>query len=696
MHHFSLRQLERGATRARMDRLSDCVERGDWPGAYAVAKELAVDRDYVPKHQFLQSTLTPQLLTALLPTITDALWTAQAAFDVLRTAESVQLAKLALPLAITALDAATDESPLLLDLIHQQDTAHAREKFQELMREDDRVRSICVIRKAVLQYQDRLNTWESIWGHTVVAPASHDDPTDEEATGWDELDIPSSPPQVPDPSHPTLRQFLDRDLLPLALSFAASAQLSSLTAICFRHSTTLWPHRQRIIDAIPEWSDPAEYVALLSKVDSAGREERWEGRPHRAEDWIEGLWPTIPFTTPPVSPEALSSYYANRITKIANLGLVAESLSLVQHCASHGIPGLDALGEELSLLHKLAHDRPGSAETDEEFTLARWREMSNEEVVYAYLAYSTPATVTRDIRRLVMPFLYLRESRMEKLGTPDPTLATKELYNYVLHLASSPPPRAPAAGKNKALGLLVAIFEGSKPTLAKSTRIIKNDEDLARLALASLYGCKDIASDAFVAMGAIFECLPAFEGADPAAEGAPPTTLFDLFPSSSSPTAHSLFAALQSFPASSLSAALDALDLHLATAETFSRYSLPIPLAWFLTSHADSKSQRAWATRMARTASSGGGARGEEGEGFESEDEWVALMEDMVGLCDEGDEGIMKKAFWLLDREEVLRIFFAGLLASGSTFITPSTVGTKLTNEDRIRIGEIPLSSRFG
>ena len=681
-----------------MEGLLQHCERGEWSLAQQLARKLDIGLDYVSKRQFLESTLTPQLLSTLLPTITDHDWVAKAAHNVIRTTNSLQLAKLATKLAFDALDQAIDQLPPLLDVIRQRDVRYGAEKLQDLMREDERVRSICVLRRAMLEYQDRLSTWESIWGHTDTVPPLSDDPMmdnddDEEESGWDQIDIPSPIP-ADDPSRPTLRQFLDRDLLPLALSLAASAQLASLTTICSRHSTLLWPHRVRIIDTIPEWEDPTSYVTVLSLVDMDGRERQWESQPWRTTtDWIEGLWPNVILDATPLSADALTTYYVDRISRIANLGLVAESLSLVQHCASRGIPGLDSIAEELSLLNKLVYDRPGSSDTEEEITLTRWRTMSNEEVVHAYLSYSTPATISRDIRRLVMPFLYLLESRSEKSSTPDPGLVNREIYSYVLHLASTPSQPPPA--KNLSLPLLVAIFEGSKPTLAKSSRIIRSDEDLARLALAALYGCRDIASEAFVAMGAIFECLPAFEGAD---ETHPSSNLFDLFPSSSLPTAHDLFTAFQSFSASSLSDSLDALDLHLATAETFSRYSAPVPLAWFLTSHSDSKAQRAWATRMARTASSGGGGRGGEEGGFESEDEWVVLMEDMVGLVEDEGEGeregeMMKKAFWLLDREEVLRIFFGGLLASGSTFSLPRfpdplSQTSVLTMMRRIRFGE--------
>ena len=259
-----------------------------------------------------------------------------------------------------------------------------------------------------------------------------------------------------------------------------------------------------------------------------------------------------------------------------------------------------------------------------------------------------PSTLPSDIRALVLPYLSVLESRLERAGTPDPELSNRHLYEYVLELASA-----------NALDFLVPIFDASKPTLFEGQRLIKSDEDLARLALACLYGSTDATSEGQASMGRIFECLPAFD------ESLLPPS-HNLFHLSSPITPTTLFAALHSFPPASLSRALDALDLHLATAETFLRYSVPGPLSWFLTSHDDAKAQRSWATRMARTSASGGGGRtGDEGE-FESEDEWEGLMEEMEGLVEGAEEQEMRKAFWLLEKEEVLRIFFGGLLASGS------------------------------
>ena len=127
-------------------------------------------------------------------------------------------------------------------------------------------------------------------------------------------------------------------------------------------------------------------------------------------------------------------------------------------------------------------------------------------VVRAYLAHSSPDSVARDITSLVMPYLFVLEARAERAGTPDPSLPTRLLYEYIL--------TAP-------LDLVAAIFDASKPTLPTSQRIIKNDEDMAKLALACLYASDSLTE--WPTMSSIFECLPVWdvrENEDPNDEAA--------------------------------------------------------------------------------------------------------------------------------------------------------------------------------
>jgi hypothetical protein len=106
---------------------------------------------------------------------------------------------------------------------------------------------------------------------------------------------------------------------------------------------------------------------------------------------------------------------------------------------------------------------------DEGHTLSGWSKMGPSEVIRSYLSHSTPATIVKNIQRLVIPYLFVLESRAERSGSPDSSLRNRLLYEYVV---------------NASLEIAAPIFEASKPILPAVERLIKDDEDLARIALA--------------------------------------------------------------------------------------------------------------------------------------------------------------------------------------------------------------------
>jgi hypothetical protein len=689
------------STGVNLEDLEQLVDRGEWEAALPLALDLELDPAYV-------SYLAQQLLVALLPVldvpllddlafrITDKPWLAATCVRIVMNTNKVQVAKRAVEVGIRATAEWVDTKPTLRDSAEDGEL----DKVEELAGGDEEIMRIVKTRKALFELGDKVKTWDSIWGkrkggdEAVVKnekkpPPKENDEEDEEEHGWDDLDLPqedeaapqdadetssetSSPdPTTTSPSLPTLSAFLSQPLIDTSLSLAAFGALEELGDICRRHSSELWSSRSQLLEAIPEWIEPEDYLWLLPAVDSKGVEAPWSDLlPWRKTlDWSEQL-PSLSSTTSSLSTgrrtsDDLTTFYISHIEKVASLGFVNSALSLVQHGASKGIMGLDELGEELSLLSKLVYDRPSQPSTSsriqEALTLDYWRTLKPEQVVRAYLAHSDSTNLVTSIRRLVLPYLSVLESHLERAGTPNPTLSDRLFYDYVLSLSSN----------SHDLDLLYAIFESSKPTLPVGARIVKDDRDLAKIAIASLYGSRSTDEASIVAMGKIFECLPAFSDTTSS-----PSSDIDLFtlatttPDVTSP--HTLFSALSDASPASLSYSLDLLDLHLSQLETFSRYSSPTPLSWFLTSHYSESAQRGWATRLARTAASGGGGHRGNAAEFESEDEWMGLGEVLRELTDgqgeerdgSGKKG-MGKAFWLLEEEEVWKIFFGGLLGAG-------------------------------
>ena len=539
---------------------------------------------------------------------------------------------------------------------------------------------LCRMRAVLLHRSDRLSSFVQICKDLLTEENSADIDEEWEDDPWaeDGEASPLSPRHRPaDPPLP-LTDFLVGDMVEVACFLASQQQFSALRTLMLYHSAILWPSRFAILDSIPSHAHPSEYREILPAYDVGhGVEQIPIFNAWRTEqDWVEtpevatalkasqavshmelDLHQSkgdVTACTDTLGPKDLTAWYMRRVDVIiSSTGILDIALATIQHGASQGIPDLDELGEELSLLSRLVYDSPQPLEPQDsqDWTLARWRSMGPTEVVNAYLAHSSSETVARDIARLVMPYLFVLEARAERSGNPDPDLPTRLLYDYIL---SAPLP------------LVAAIFEASKATLPVAHRVIRDDEDVARLALACLYG-SDSRTDWSI-MSTIFECLPAWE-ITPETEDeedetdativslgsfvAPSTTRSQCSPSE-------LMLFFKPLPLVSLSRALDILDVHLESGEILSRWTVGAPLRWFLQSANDAGEQRARANRMARRT-------GDSSE-LNGKDEWEWLLEDMLKLCGSSEAGL-KSAFGLLSREEVSSIFFAGLLSSGCEYL---------------------------
>lgn len=650
--------------------------------------------------------LTSDLVEKFFSEFWDELYAASAAID--RVVDDPALQRLLLDKALAATESAIERgnSGLTTALLVQEATEGELEgdkgegpsslkKTEALGLHDERLLRLLSLRAIALQRLDLLNTYTSLtadasWqvGNAAEAIVVSDSIEDDDDP-WADEDITvdaTKPTPPPPPPSIALANFLTSDLVMSTLRLIEQSRFSAVRTIMTRHSITLFPYRFTILDAIPSFIPPQEYASLLPSLDYASNMELVPAlAPSRKPtDWVEtdeGRQFFTPFldehypgmlsalhtpvnTRPsPLTADELSIWYTERIMYIdSQVGLTDVALELVQHGASQGIPGLDSIGEELSLLARLVYDTPGASDARDDakkWSLERWEALDEQDVIKGYLARSTKLTIANDIRRLVIPYLYVLEARTERAGTPDPTLPQRRLYQYIL--------TAP-------LDLCAAIFEASKPIAPTSSRIVRHDEDLARLALARLYGSTEL--DKWPTMSLIFECLPDWPAPSPETveEGASSadTTLSSLssFVQPSTTRTHSappedLYVFFKPLPAAALSRALDILDVHLECGEILARWGVPAPLAWFLQSAMDERQQRTWATRMSRRATVMEDSSPHPSAKDDGSAAYTALLNDMLRLVGPSSENA-RGAFRLLGRLEVTKIFFSGLLSSGS------------------------------
>ncbi|CAE6406860.1 unnamed protein product [Rhizoctonia solani] len=555
------------------------------------------------------------------------------------------------------------------------DSKHTRPTESDLLKralnEDETSRKLLCLRAVLLRRLDLTRTYGELLASRSLNPLDGNEQVEDDDP-WAE----EKPPSVSSgPPFLSLFDFLTTDIVHLALLCASTQRFSALKTLFIHHLRDLFPFRLHVLESIPAHASPIEYVDLLPTCNFAiAQEETRLSHPWREDlDWVEqhhvraaladtGVEDFPQFETITVErpsnpqPELLSGaeltvWFKRRIEAIDTLGLIDIALTFVQHAASLAIPDLDEEGEELTLLARLVYDAPISEDKPlaaaDDWNLSRWRSMDPPAVIRAYLTQSTPETVAADIRRLVVPYLFVLDARKQRKHAAAPVqveqgLSDELLYGWIL---------------NASLDLAAAVFFASKADLPETTRIIQKDEDLARLALACLYGSD--ALNAWPTMSSIFECLPAWETSESGENNADAdeadTTLASLAafvtPTTAKPrTAPAdLYTFFKPLSARALSRALDILDVHLESGEVLSRWGVPAPLRWFVQSAGDATLQRSWAIKMARRSGAEGGE---------------VLLDDMIKLSG-GALGDLRGAFGALKKDEVVKIFFEGLLSSG-------------------------------
>ncbi|KAF9143402.1 hypothetical protein BGX30_000556 [Mortierella sp. GBA39] len=395
----------------------------------------------------------------------------------------------------------------------------------------------------------------------------------------------------------------------------------------------------------------------------------------------------------PATTETLSHWYIDRALEIdRNAAQMMEERRLIQHGTNHYIPGLETMSEDLEILCKLLYEiKPDSrrpearvrwADTVLEISLEQFSLMNPMEVVQLCLGMSDELTIVQDVWRLVLPYLSVvvprRWQRKDPIHVPGQGLPAgldidnPMSYLYAFLLSQSP----------THLSWVGAIVEASKPVYEPEERIISNDMDLSWLTMACMYGCRAV--DEWKVMSDMIVCLPMFEQTEDVDEAVDKVRRAelrqDIFirsgtdPQGTSPVlAHDRAALPQQldpinmFPAfvkyaptqGLMQHALDTLEQHLTAAETLARYDLPVRLSWFLENSDSEASQLQMVIKMARLASGGPEKLGER---FESDDEWMLLLEDLIRLRGgEKGGGVLS----LVSEQDIYREYLAGVLSCG-------------------------------
>lgn len=579
----------------------------------------------------LQSEYLSTGSTDLLNKIQDQQWAARAALETLYTQER---------------DAADMEALLHIGLQATQEPGQdaqytlLRQCFVDLRRRADCVKQIAA------RQPDEITDF----------PSPRDTSADADESGWDldeddDSDMNVSHPEASTSKHPageellplTLFEFLTTDLFDIAARLAELSETRTLQHIVTNFRMPL-DQLLRVCNDLPLSVDSIELVSILTSATQPKTSQQTDWSDSAPSSKADGL-----------PPDQLTQWYLQRATRLdTEAGLLDQAFLLLQHAASKGVPGLDGFGEELSLLCKLVYDRPGSP-TGEDWSLQRWKDTPPEHIFVAYLEQSTPATVDKDVRRLALPYAFVLEAQAERSGHPMPDLHSQMLRTWLFNCVVKKPSR---------IDLVASIIQHSKPDIDAAKRLIKDDVELARIALSVVYG--DPSIDQWSSVSAIVDCLPALDSAGSGSEASskPPQLV-----STASPKPQELYDRLQDFSKSDMSRAMDALDVHVEQAEILARWHAPVRLSWFSQHAQDAAAQKSLLIKVSNAAcrASQRGA-----DWMENQDDWEALMEDLTGMArpEKDMDSDLLPAFGQLDKQEILNIFFKALLRSGCMSLT--------------------------
>lgn len=659
--------------------MKDAIHRQDWPTALSIANSLELETSFIHKHalsQQLSSTdPTDRLNLSSIETVlkSDPIWVARLIInlsqkpsptsprcsytdekkliEILSTATDIWLDKL-------STDRNLSLREVLSGIVESAEHEDRAETVKALIQEDEEVAEASLAKWVSVDCKSKWNIYEDLYRPAQSTsknliqdslkherPVTEDEP--EEISNWGdvELDPIQGLDEAPDQGEPdgSFFSFCQLDLTDFAFTLASKLELDSLRKLI--ESGSIQIESTNLFDSIPLHARPSDMDYGQDLIALLPRPQTKFTPPSQPTDVIAILLNLAPHQSLLSNPtdQQLTEWYLSRVRAIDNLtGCIDTAIEIIQHGAASGVLGLESIAEDLSLLGKLLYDAP-YASSEYDWTLDQWMSKSPEEIVEAYLAGSTPSSLIKDIHRLVLPYLGLLESRRARASIPGAEFTIPDgLRTWGLGLSNN-------------LAMLEALIKASSPNLTLPERPIKSNEDLARILVSCFYTSSSL--DGWESMGRMFECMPAFPDqipTDTAFNSA--NYLHELLLSLSSSMCtrqgtHRVYKALLQLDTGRLSSILDGLDDHLATAEVLARWNVPARLGDLVIKyHGNKPAQQKLATRIARQ---------EGGVEMESEEEWEALLEAMIELSQTG------RALDLLGKEEIVRLFFSGLLTSG-------------------------------
>ncbi|GAB6018741.1 hypothetical protein CHUAL_000414 [Chamberlinius hualienensis] len=337
---------------------------------------------------------------------------------------------------------------------------------------------LCRCRLKLLQYLDRLNTYEVMLGGPTYSYENYDSTF--------------------------FTNFRSQSAVEATVQFARLSNWQGVSAMFTYHGKETLPHRLAILSNFPETTSPEIYRSLLPEAGFYEEElyiYKWEEENTRSSDWIElaanvesyglemkaedivlyqerpDLFKFIGFEE---SPLLLSTWYIERAFEIEeNCRLVSYALDLIRLGMERNVQNLEDLYDELVTMEVLVYE----CGIDELLTLKKLQSLTNMDKLHLLMLKSTASDIVKHVKQWAIPFL----SRCEKKL---PGCSQKLMNEYMIELSVHQ------------LQFCAKIFSAAPP---HQHFVAQTTVEFVSLALDCIYTYEDDQLDSAIT---IFECIP--------------------------------------------------------------------------------------------------------------------------------------------------------------------------------------------
>ncbi|GIY81302.1 neuroblastoma-amplified sequence [Caerostris extrusa] len=367
--------------------------------ALALAKTYNLDSDLVYQRQWRKMPVTVETIHDYLSKIKKRSWVLHECME--RVPESFEAAKELLHYglqgtdlkALISIGKGEDHGRFILcnDYDDEDDELDSSWSFDSSLDVEEILtleqKQLCQCRLKLLNYLDRLTSYEVILGGPILADQNYD--------------------------HNFFRQFRSQSGLEASLFFACNSNWEAVATLFTYHGSETLPHRLAILNNFPEITSPIEYQSLLPLFNE--RElifYTWDEHQLRepdiplSEDFIQEFYEKykdlIKYRQTQLSFPLVTEWFVERAKEIeSRSGLMDNAIQLLKLGIQRNIEGLEKLLDDMTTVEALVYE----CRVKVDLSLHEYEELTDFEKVKLMMSTTSEENFLKNVHQWLVPFL---------------------------------------------------------------------------------------------------------------------------------------------------------------------------------------------------------------------------------------------------------------------------------------------------